>query len=403
MEEREKKINAFSLSGQLDTDGNVQFGEGGAGTFSDGKLNTQTHSGLNSEVLSLFVRFGAPEEILYLNKPHIGSDNLKSVVRNMREFILKSGGQVRFDTRLERIKRENGKLKTVFVKNLKTGVEEEIEPSSLILAIGHSARDTFAMLHENGITMRQKEFAVGLRIEHKQAAIGLSQYGKSYPLLPPADYKLVSHAAERAAFTFCMCPGGFVMPAASEDGGVVVNGMSNYARDGENANSALIAQVKAEDFGSDCPLAGVELQRKMERAAYLAGGSSYAAPAQLVKDFLVGKVSESYGEIQPTYPVGTVFADLNALLPSKVAQALRLAIPDMDRRLKGFAFPEAVLTGVETRTSSPVRIERGDDLQSVSCQGLYPCGEGAGYSGGITSSAADGLRVAERIYAVLAE
>ena len=398
VEEREKKINLFSSSGVLDENGNVQFGEGGAGTFSDGKLNTQTHSGFNSEVLSTFVRFGAPKEILYLQKPHIGSDNLKKVVVNMRNFLLQSGVQVRFDTCLTDVSMSDGKLQSVTIKNLKTGDEEGIEPSAVVLAVGHSARDTFEMLLRRGVTMKQKEFAVGLRIEHAQKSVGLSQYGNAYSMLPAADYKLVSHAAERAAFTFCMCPGGFVMPAASESGGVVVNGMSNYARDGENANSALIAQVKTEDFGSEHPLAGVEFQRKLERAAYDAGGKNYCAPSQLVKDFLVGRVSDKYGEITPTYPVGTAFADLNALLPSKVSEALRLAIPDMARRLKGFDFPDAVLTGVESRTSSPVRIEREESLQSVSCQGLYPCGEGAGYAGGITSSAADGLRVAEKLY-----
>lgn len=398
VEEREKKIARFSLEGVLDTNGNVQFGEGGAGTFSDGKLNTQTHSGLNSEVLETFVRFGAPEEILYLQKPHIGSDNLKKVVVNMRSFLLQSGVEVRFDTCLTGLSVKDGRLQSVSIKALKTGKEERLEPSAVILAVGHSARDTFEMLLNRGVTMKQKEFAVGLRIEHKQPDIGLSQYGKSYSLLPAADYKLVSHAAERAAFTFCMCPGGYVMPAASEEGGVVVNGMSNYARDGENANSALIAQVKTEDFSSEHPLAGVELQRKIERAAYMAGGNTYAAPTQLVKDFLSGRVSDKYGEVTPTYPVGTAFADLNGLLPAKVSEALRLAIPDMDHRLKGFAFPDAVLTGVESRTSSPVRIERDETLQSVSCRGLYPCGEGAGYAGGITSSAADGMRIAERLY-----
>ena len=401
VEEREKKISVFSNGGVLDTNGNVQFGEGGAGTFSDGKLNTQTHSGLNSEVLSTFVRFGAPEEIVYLQKPHIGSDNLKKVVVNMRRFLLDAGVEVRFDTCLTDISVKNGEVNTVRIKHLKTGEEQTIEPSAVILAVGHSARDTFEMLLSRGVVIKQKEFAVGLRIEHLQSEVGYAQYSNAYTLLPAADYKLVSHAAERAAFTFCMCPGGFVMPAASEEGGVVVNGMSNYARDGKNANSALIAQVKAEDFGSEHPLAGVEFQRKLERAAFVAGGKNYAAPTQLVKDFLTGRVSDTFGEVISTYPVGTAFADLNAILPKKVSEALKAAIPDMARRLKGFDRPDAVLTGIESRTSSPVRIERGEDLQSVSCQGLYPCGEGAGYSGGITSSAADGLRVAEKLFETL--
>ncbi len=397
VEEREKKISDFARRRLLDPEGNVQFGEGGAGTFSDGKLNTQTHGAFNREVLETFVRFGAPAEILWLNKPHIGSDNLKNVVRNMRRFILDNGGQVLFDTKLTDVIIKDGKIPAVRLCR-KGKTDEFIESSAVVLAVGHSARDTFEMLLSRGVAMRHKDFAVGVRIEHLQTEIGLSQYGKSFARLPAADYKLVSHTLDRAAFTFCMCPGGYVMPAASEAGGVVTNGMSNYARDGVNANSALVVQVTGADFGGESPLAGVEFQRRLERAAFKAGGGSYAAPVQLVGDFLADRESSAFKSVLPTYAAGTSFANLREVLPLAVSDTLKAAIADMERRLKGFACPDAVLTGVESRTSSPVRIERNDDFQSVSVQGLYPCGEGAGYAGGITSSAADGLRVAESIF-----
>lgn len=406
VENREKRTRRFFQEGILDTDSNVQFGEGGAGTFSDGKLNTQTHSPLNREVLETFVHYGAPEEILWLAKPHIGSDNLKTVVKNMRQSIIERGGKVLFRTRLEDIRIENGKIKeaTISRSNVdalssNSGRKQEILPvSAVVLAIGHSARDTFEMLLRRGVQIRQKDFAVGVRIEHLQSSIGLAQYGKNYTLLPAADYKLVSHASQRAAFTFCMCPGGYVMPAASEEGGVAVNGMSNYARDGKNANSALIVQVTRADFDGDNPLAGVEFQRKLERAAFLAGGKTYAAPVQKLGDFLRDKTSASFGEVSPTYAAGTAFADLREVLPSPLIETLKNAVTDMDRRLRGFANPDALLTAVESRTSSPVRIERGEDLQALGVDGLFPCGEGAGYAGGITSSAADGLRVAQAVF-----
>jgi uncharacterized FAD-dependent dehydrogenase len=254
------------------------------------------------------------------------------------------------------------------------------------------------MLLSRGVKISQKEFAVGVRIEHLQKDIGFSQYGKAYTQLPPADYKLVSHASERSAFTFCMCPGGFVMPATSEGGMVATNGMSNYARDEKNANSALLVQVKKEDFASEHPLAGVEYQRQLERNAFLAGGGNYRAPVQLVGDFLRDKESSRFGEILPSYAIGTQFVDLRSVLPSVITDALKCALTDMDRRLHGFARADAVLTAVETRTSSPVRIERDESLQAVGIRGLYPCGEGAGYAGGITSSAADGIRIADALY-----
>jgi uncharacterized FAD-dependent dehydrogenase len=400
VEERERIIQTFCDAKKLDTETNVQFGEGGAGTFSDGKLNTQTHSPLNEEVLKTFVQFGAPEEILWLNKPHIGSDNLKTVVKNMRTYLLQNGAQVLFYTRLDDIVLQGNKVVGATLTNTRTGEKETLDVSALVLAVGHSARDTFEKLLSRGVCMRQKDFAVGVRIEHLQSAIGLAQYGKAYTKLPAADYKLVSHASERATFTFCMCPGGYVMPAASEEGGVVTNGMSNFARNGLNANSALIAQVSRADFDDDSPLAGVRFQQKIERAAYKVGGGNYAAPVQRVEDFLRGKTSQAFGEVLPTYGAGTTFADLHAVLPLGITQALKDSLLDMDKKLRGFAHPDALLTGAETRTSSPLRIERDkDSLQSVSTANLYPCGEGAGYAGGITSSAADGIRVANAVYA----
>ena len=403
VEERSRRIQTFFDTRKLDTETNIQFGEGGAGTFSDGKLNTQTHSPLNREVLELFVRFGAPKEILYLSKPHVGSDNLKSVVRNMREYILSQGGQVLFHTRLEDLRFVGGRVAEAVIRTVNADTvspnTEIIPVSAVILAIGHSARDTFEMLERRGVPMRAKDFAIGVRIEHLQEKIGFAQYGKVYTKLPAADYKLVSHASERSVFTFCMCPGGYVMPSSSEEEGVVTNGMSNFARDGKNANSALIAQVTRADFEDDSPLAGMRFQRKIEHAAYLAGGRNYAAPVQLLGDFLRDRTSDKFGEVLPTYAAGTAFADLREVLPLAVTDALKKAAVDMDRRLKGFACPDAILTGAETRTSSPVRIERGENMQSIGVAALFPCGEGAGYAGGITSSAADGLRVAESVYA----
>ncbi len=392
VEERAGDVAAFFRTGRLDPSSNVQFGEGGAGTFSDGKLNTQTGGGENAEVLRLFAAFGAPEEILYLSKPHIGSDRLRAVVKNMREYILSRGGEVRFRTALTDLETEGGALRSLTLSD-----GQKLSPDALVLALGHSARDTFQMLQRRGVCLQQKEFAVGVRIEHLQEQIGLAQYGELYSLLPPADYKLVSHASERAAFTFCMCPGGFVMPAASEEGMVVTNGMSNYRRDGVNANSALIVQVKRRDFGSEDPLAGVAFQRRLERAAYEAGGGEYRAPVQRAEDFLLHRPSRGAGEVLPSYARGVTYTDLTGLFPAPIADALARALGDMDGRLHGFAHPDALLTGVESRTSSPVRILRDERGESVSAAGLFPCGEGAGYAGGITSAAADGLRTAAAI------
>ncbi len=388
--ERERDIDLFQRTGKLDPNSNVQFGEGGAGAFSDGKLNTRTHSPYHDEVLARFVAFGAPEEIEYLNKPHIGSDRLKGILTRIRAFILGHGGVFRFHTTLTDIVLRDGKLAAVCL-------DGEAEPAdALVLAVGHSARDTFEMLLARGFSLEQKEFAAGVRIEHLQSEIGRAQYGGAADLLPPADYRLVSHAAPRGVFTFCMCPGGVVIPSASEAGGVVTNGMSNYARDGKNANSALVVQVRREDFGSEHPLAGVEFQRKMERAAFAAAGD-FRAPVQLVGDFLAKGESRAFGSVLPTYARGTVFAPVDSYLPQELCDCLRLAIPDLDAKLRGFGAADAVLTGVESRTSSPVRILRGEDLQAAGAEGVYPCGEGCGYAGGIASAAADGIRVAAAI------
>ena len=391
VEERAEDVKRFSETGVLDPSSNIQFGEGGAGAFSDGKLNTQTNSPLNRDVLETFFRFGAPQEVGYLGKPHVGSDNLKKVVANMREYILSQGGEFRFSTALTDLKIQDGKL-----RSFTAGGQEE-ECDALVLAVGHSARDTFETLLSRGFCMEQKEFAVGVRIEHLQSAISRAQYGSGYEALPPADYKLVSHASDRAVFTFCMCPGGVVVPAASEEGGVAVNGMSDYARAGRNANSALVVQVRKADFGGDHPLAGVAFQRKLERAAFAAAGGGYKAPVQLVGDFLADRESYYFGAVKPTYAPATAFVPMQALFPRALTDALKAALPDLDARLSGFAAYESVLTGVESRTSSPVRIVRGADMQASGIAGVYPCGEGCGYAGGITSAAADGLRVAEAI------
>lgn len=395
VEERSLDVQRFFSGGELREESNVQFGEGGAGTFSDGKLNTQTHSGYVSDVLATFVRFGAPEEVGYLNKPHIGSDKLKRVVAEMRKHIREMGGDIRFSTKYEGISTANGDLKAVKLTDLQNGSKYELPADAVVLAVGHSARDTFRTFARDGLAMESRDFAIGVRVEHLQQEISRAQYGKSWRALPSADYKLVSHAGERTAFTFCMCPGGVVVPAASEHGGVVTNGMSDYARAGKNANAALLIGVGKSDFG-DGLWDGVEFQRRLERAAFALSGD-YRAPVQLLGDFMKDRISDRFGGVKPTYARGTVFAPLHELLPAAVVGSLRAAMPDMGKRLKGFDSSDAVLTGVETRFSSPVRVLRGNDGQSPAVRGVYPCGEGCGWSGGITSSAADGLRIADII------
>ena len=399
VEERRQTCLNFFDNRVLNQESNVQFGEGGAGAFSDGKLNTRTKDGLNRDVLSLFVKFGAPEDVAYLNKPHVGSDRLYGVLKNLRAFVTANGGSYMFNTKLVGVGQADGALKSLKLQNVKSGKTTELNVDCAVLAVGHSARDTYEMLNASGVYMEARDFAVGVRVEHLARSIGLAQYGENYKLLPTADYQLVSHAHERTVFTFCMCPGGVVIPAASEKGGVVVNGMSMRARDGANSNSALMVQMHRSDFGSEDLFAGVRFQRELERNAFVAGGENYRAPCQLFKDFAADRLSADFGEVKPTYAAGTAFAPLSQVLPKVAVQALKAAIPDMGRRLKGFDSPDALLTGVETRFSSPVKIVRGEDLQSVSLKNLYPCGEGSGYSGGITSSAADGLKVAETVFA----
>ncbi|CZT55045.1 putative FAD-binding dehydrogenase [Eubacteriaceae bacterium CHKCI005] len=395
VETRQKDVERFRTTGLFHPGSNVQFGEGGAGTFSDGKLTTGIKDPRCRKVLEEFVSAGAPEEILYLAKPHIGTDLLVSIVKKLRESIVRLGGEVLFDTKLTGLSLENGKL--CAVQLTQEGQHKTIVTDSLILAIGHSARDTFEMLHQAGLPMEQKAFSAGVRIEHLQKCINQSQYGKfaSHPALGAADYKLsVRLPNGRGVYTFCMCPGGEVVAAASEKGGVCVNGMSRYRRDGVNANSALLVDVRPTDFPSSHPLAGVQFQRQMERAAYTLGGGNYHAPAQLVGDFLGQKASTVLGSVEPTYRPGVRLCRLDACLPEFISQSIRQALPLLDGRLKGFAAQDAVLTGVETRSSSPVRMIRDQTGQSP-IRGIYPCGEGAGYAGGIMSAAVDGIRCAE--------
>ncbi len=397
VEDRANTIKNFFSTHKLNKNSNVQFGEGGAGTFSDGKLNTQTHDGFNKDVLNIFARFGAPEEILYLNKPHIGSDNLRGVLKNIRKYVTDNGGSYLFNTEFCGFTKSDDALNAIKLKNVKNGEESSLQVDCAVLALGHSARDTFVLLEKEGVLMEPREFAVGVRIEHLASEISVAQYGKNHAALPAADYKLVSHAHERTVFTFCMCPGGVVIPASSEEGGVVVNGMSEYKRNGVNSNSALMVQMKFSDFGTGL-FDGMNFQREIERKAFMLGGENYCAPVQLYGDFVKGKLSSAFNGIVPTYAAGTKFAPLDEVLPRVAADALKAAIPDFDKRLKGFANPYAVMTGVETRFSSPVKILRGESGESLSVSGLYPCGEGSGYSGGITSSAADGIKTAEKIF-----
>ena len=397
VDERTLAVDMFFSERKLDINCNVQFGEGGAGTFSDGKLNTQTKDGYNRDVLEIFARFGAPEEILYLNKPHIGSDKLKVVLKNIRAYIEGCGGRFLFNKKFVGFDSSGSELKSVIFCDVISGEKGELPVSAAVLAVGHSARDTFRMLHDSGLYMEPRDFAVGVRVEHLSERISFSQYGVACKLLPAADYKLVSHAHERTVFTFCMCPGGVVIPAASEDGGVVVNGMSDFARDGINSNSALMVQLSRADFGEGL-FDGMEFQRTIEERAFAAGGRTYRAPCQLFGDFARDRVSDKFGEVLPTYAAGVQFAPLSEVLPAVAVEAFKTAVPDMGRRLKGFDSADALFTGVESRFSSPVRIVRGADRQSVSLKNLYPCGEGSGYSGGITSSAADGIKTAEYIY-----
>ncbi|WP_041274874.1 NAD(P)/FAD-dependent oxidoreductase [Desulforamulus reducens] len=393
---RTEAVRTFWKTGKLDTECNVQFGEGGAGTFSDGKLTTLIRDLRCRKVLEEMVAAGAPAEILYAHKPHVGTDVLREVVKNIRQRIISLGGDVCFNTKVTDIKVEQG-----VVTGVEFNGEAFIDTEVVLLAVGHSARDTFKMLYDKGIRITPKAFSIGVRIEHPQELINQAQYKQfaHHSKLGPAEYKLSYHSPSgRSAYTFCMCPGGLVVAAASEEGGVVTNGMSEHARNANNANSALLVGVTPADYGSEHPLAGVEFQRQWERKAFELAGANYHAPAQLVGDFLLDRPSEKIGHVEPSYRKGITLAELKHCLPPYVVETLREAILDFDKKLKGFAISDAVLTGVETRSSSPVRIERNEQRQS-NIIGLYPAGEGAGYAGGIVSAAVDGIRVAEAIIA----
>ena len=391
-EQRRKKINEFYLSGKLDTDCNIQFGEGGAGTFSDGKLNTGIKSDYIKWVLQDFYKAGANQEILYSNKPHIGSDVLPKVVTAIREEIEGLGGKFIFDTTFTDFTYKNGKIVSI-----KT-TQGEMEVGELILAVGHSARDTFNLLYKKGVQMQSKPFAVGVRIEHLKEDINQAQYGVGYDKrLPTADYKLTANCNGKGVFTFCMCPGGYVMPSASQEKGVVVNGMSMFARDGENSNSAVIVQVDQTDYGNGL-FDGLNFQKELETKAYNLGGGEYFAPIQLFGDYLNNKTTTQLKKVKPTYARGVRFANLNDLFTLKINDCLKEGIVKMGKNLKGFDDGQSVLSGVESRTSSPIRLLREQNGLAIGFENLYPIGEGAGYAGGITSSAVDGITTAFKIY-----
>ncbi|NBQ84762.1 MAG: NAD(P)/FAD-dependent oxidoreductase [Methylophilaceae bacterium] len=396
--ERTKDTWGLWRKSKLNPESNVQFGEGGAGTFSDGKLYSQIkdpkHYG--RKVLQEFVKAGAPEEILYVSHPHIGTFRLVGMVEEMRQNIIELGGEIRFQSRVDDIEIKDGQVQAVVLQN-----GERIATHHLVLAVGHSARDTFEMIHKRGIYIEAKPFSIGFRIEHPQSLIDQSRYGPNahHPVLGAADYKLVHHAKNgRSVYSFCMCPGGTVVAAASEEGRVVTNGMSQYSRNERNANAGIVVGITPEqDYPGD-PLAGMEFQRKWEARAFELGGKNYQAPGQLIGDFIAGKPSTKFGKVQPSYTPGVHLTDLSSALPEYAITAIREALPAFAKQIKGFDLPDGVLTGVETRTSSPIRIKRDDEtLQSINTKGLYPTGEGAGYAGGILSAAVDGIRIAEAV------
>ena len=387
VDERKKDVEEFQKTGKLNTLSNVQFGEGGAGTFSDGKLTSGIHNPLCKIVLKEFYNFGAPEQILYINKPHIGTDNLINIIRNMRNEIIKLGGEFLFNEKVTDFEFENSKVTAVICG-------KRIETDTVILAIGHSARLTFEKLYEKGVKMEKKNFSIGVRIEHKQSMINKSQYGEITKLkLPPAEYKMAYHGENRSCYTFCMCPGGTVIASSSEPETIVTNGMSVYARNGENANSAVLVNVTPNDFKGESPLEGMYFQKDLEQKAFKLGGSNYNAPIQRFEDFENNVKSTHIGEIKPTYKPGVTLSNLNEILPDFISKTLIEGIKYFDKSIKGFAHPDAILTGVETRSSSPVQITRNENKQS-NIKGLYPCGEGAGYAGGIMSAAVDGIKCA---------
>lgn len=398
VEQRHRDVENFWKTGNLDVSSNVQFGEGGAGTFSDGKLTTGIGDPRLGFITRLFIEHGAPADIEYLSKPHIGTDKLRDVVKNIRLELEKLGVGLRYETKLVGIETESGRIKGIKVEY--NGKIEKLDASAVVLATGHSARDTFKMLYDSGLEMKAKNFAVGVRIEHLQREISVSQYGSKadLSLLPVPDYKLSCHLdSGRSVFSFCVCPGGSVVASASEAGHLVTNGMSEYSRDGVNINGGLLVGVTPEDYGSSHPLAGIDFQRKLERAAFELGGGGYFAPAQLVGDFLKGRASTKQGRVTPTYRPGVVWTDIRKCLPEFISDSLAEAIPILGRKLKKFDAYDTVLTAVESRSSSPVHMVRDQRLES-NIKGVYPCGEGAGFAGGIMSAAADGIRCAEKVY-----
>jgi uncharacterized FAD-dependent dehydrogenase len=391
---RTARTSNFWTNGMLDPESNVQFGEGGAGTFSDGKLTTLINDSRCRTILEEFVQAGAPTDIMYKNKPHLGTDQLKSVVKNIRKKIISLGGEVRFKAKVTDFLIKDGRMDALIIN-----AKERLSSQVVLLAMGHSARDTYEVLQSRGVALSPKPFSIGVRIEHPQESIDRAQYGAAagYPGLGSAEYKLAYHSPNgRSAYTFCMCPGGYVVAASSEEQGLVTNGMSEYSRNGENANSALLVGVTPSDFPSLHPLAGIEFQRRWERLAYCLGGENYRAPAQLTGDFLADQDSGCWGSVKPTYKPGVTFARLKDCLPGYVTATLKEAILYFDTLIRGFALPDSILTGVETRSSSPVRINRDENF-SANIPGLYPAGEGAGYAGGIMSSAVDGIKAAEKI------
>ena len=398
VEERQKDVNNFIANGILNTHSNVQFGEGGAGTFSDGKLTTGINNPLCKKVIEEFYKFGAPQEILYVSKPHIGTDNLIKIIHNMREYIISKGGKFLFNEKVIDFTIKNEAIKSVIYQNTLDNSISEMETDTIILAIGHSARDTFEKLYEKGFKMEKKNFSVGVRIEHNQKMINNSQYGTITKLnLPPAEYKLACHLPNgRSCYTFCMCPGGSVIASSSQTKSIVTNGMSNFLRNGTNSNSALLVNVVPEDFKDNSPLSGIYFQKDLEEKAFKLGGNNYYAPIQRVEDYFKNIPSNHIGSIIPTYTPGVTLSNLNTILPDFVNDTLKYGIISFDKKIKGFADPDAILTGVETRSSSPVRIIRDENLNS-NIKGVYPCGEGAGYAGGIMSAAVDGIKCAIEI------
>ena len=398
VERRQQDVERFWQSGVLDTESNVQFGEGGAGAFSDGKLNTGTKDVRHRYIMEQLVACGAPEDILWDAKPHVGTDMLHIALQNMRRELLSLGADIRFGHKLTGITMEGAALAALMVEGPEGAYTLPCRHG--LLALGHSARDTVEMLHGAGVAMTAKPFAVGVRIEHRQADMDAAQYKQyaGHPCLPPSTYKLSCHLDNgRSAFSFCVCPGGQVVAAASETGRVVTNGMSEYARDKENINGALLINVTPEDYGGDAdPLAGIRFQRQIEEAAYALGGGDYRAPCQRVEDFLLGRPTTAAGRVTPSYRPGVTYTDLHRCLPPFVADSIAQALPLLERRIRGYAAPDALLTAVESRSSSPVRIGR-DETYQCNIRGLYPCGEGAGYAGGILSAAADGMRCAEQM------